>query len=73
MYYVFDDKNYENYKSGLSFYGEAKETWDEALNVVGQKAKERINPLYYMRVWTKNHVTTVDYGSHTKFFYIVEV
>lgn len=48
------------------------DTFEEAMeSIYDWWGKNEYEP-YYVRYWTKNGVTTIDYGFHHMFYYIVE-
>ena len=48
------------------------DTHEEAMDSIYEWWEtNNFNPLYIRR-WTKDGVTTIDYGSHNMFYYIVE-
>lgn len=45
---------------------------DEAMQYVVKQISDKKYGGYYQRWYTVDGVTTVDYGSHTKFYYVME-
>lgn len=68
---VLNEKNYSNYKEHLSYMGDYANTLTEALSIVSKKVeKETGQRPPYLRFWG-DKITTIDYGSHTSFFYAI--
>lgn len=42
----------------------------EALKMIRKYLKNNNKKFYYIRFWTKNDITTFDFGSHFEFFYL---
>lgn len=49
------------------------DTQEQAMRRISSYLDERKIEFYYLRAWTVNDITTVDYGSWSKFFYIMPV
>lgn len=49
------------------------DTFEEAMDSIYDWWEKNNFKPQYIRRWTKDGVTTIDYGSHNMFYYIVEV
>lgn len=48
----------------------AVETEKEAFEIVSKDIEKNKFESYYLRCWSYEGVTTIDYGSHVNFYYI---
>ena len=62
-----NDRTKEHSKHGVF------DTYEEALDSIYEWWEANSFNPPYIRRWTKDGVTTIDYGSHNMFYYIVEV
>lgn len=48
------------------------QTQEETNRIIMEHLDSRQSKTYYLRFWTKDNVTTIDYGSHINFYYIIK-
>ena len=75
MVLIFKHKTKTGNKYKKSIVGKPKDQ-DESSKMINNILKKRNFTPHYFRMWTKDFggydVTTIDFGSHTEFFYLVD-
>ena len=75
MVLIFKHKTKTGNKYKKSIVGKPKDQ-DESSKMINDILKKRNFTPHYFRMWTKDFdgydVTTIDFGSHTEFFYLVD-
>ena len=75
MVLIFKHKTKTGNKYKKSIVGKPKDE-EESSKMINDILEKRNFKLHYFRMWTKDFggydVTTIDFGSHTEFFYLVD-